>query len=265
VLGTFFFELAVPFLALGPAPARLACFWLLILFQGLLMLTGNYGFFNLLTVVLAVPLLDDRYLGFIAPFAGSAPAAGAVPLAVLAGGLFLAILLLNLLQTVWLFARPSWLTRLFSRLATWYLSSPYGLFAVMTSDRLEFVIEGSNDLTHWLPYEFRWKPGDPAGPPRQAAPHQPRLDWQMWFAALRPQFVEPWLDALLQRLLEGSPPVLALFRSIPFPDAPPVAVRLKVYRYHFSSLAGRRATGNWWDRELLGGSGPILLPGVPGS
>lgn len=43
-LGTFFFELAVPFLALGPAPWRLACFFLLLFFQGLIILTGNYGF-----------------------------------------------------------------------------------------------------------------------------------------------------------------------------------------------------------------------------
>jgi hypothetical protein len=181
----------------------------------------------------------------------------------LAGTLFLAILLLNLLQTVRLFVRPASLSRLFSRLAPWYLSSPYGLFAVMTSERFEFAIEGSRDLVHWLPYEFRWKPGDPVRPPRQAAPHMPRLDWQMWFAALRPQYIEPWLDALLQRLLEGTPSVLALFRAVPFPDAPPAAVRLKVYRYRFSDRDGRQATGRWWERELLGGSAPISLQEVP--
>jgi hypothetical protein len=218
-LGTFLFELIVPFLALGPAPFKLTCFCLLFFFQGLIILTGNYGFFNILTIVLAVPLLSDRYLGMLG--LSPAPAANEPLLSALAGTLFGIFILLNILQVIRLFVRPRWVTRILGLSGRWQISNPYGLFAVMTTERYEFIIEGSRDLKGWLPYEFRWKPGDPAGPPRQAAPHQPRMDWQMWFAALNPAYVEPWLARLVQRLLEGSPAVLGLFRKIPYRSPPP--------------------------------------------
>src|SRR6185369_8034597 len=144
-LGTFFFEILVPFLALGPAPLRLACFCLLLFFQGLIILTGNYGFFNFLTIVLAVPLLDDRYLGFLFPATlPHAPTAGSPIMTALAGIIFSLFIILNLLHLIRLFVRPHWLTRIMAFCGPWHLSSAYGLFAVMTTERLEFVIEGSN-------------------------------------------------------------------------------------------------------------------------
>lgn len=117
----------------------------------------------------------------------------------------------------------------------------------------------SSDAEEWKSYEFRWKPGNPQLPPRQAAPHQPRLDWQMWFAALNPRTIEPWLENLVLRLLERSRPVLALFRHNPFPAAPPQQIRLAVYRYHFSTFAVRRDNGSWWERTLLGRFPPMTL------
>lgn len=256
-LGTFLFELIVPLLALGPAPFKLACFGMLFFFQVLIILTGNYGFFNILAIILAVPLLDDRYLGRLAD--SLPPAANPSFPAELVGALFGIFILLNILQLIRLFMRPHWVTRILALCGRWQISNPYGLFAVMTTDRYEFVIEGSRDQKGWLPYEFHWKPGDPAAPPRQAAPHQPRLDWQMWFAALNPAYVEPWLSRLVQRLLEGSPPVLALFRKIPYRDTPPKYIRLVVYRYHFSDPATKRATGRWWNRTEVGMSAPMHL------
>jgi len=255
-LGTFFFELAVPFLALGPAPARLVCFLLLGFFQGLILATGNYGFFNLLTLVLLVPLLYDPVLGFFDTlFAHAADD----PVVLLVDIIFISFLALNVCQLVRLFSRPFWLNRLLAALAPFMISNGYGLFAVMTTSRFEFVIEGSHDLRTWQAYEFRWKPGDPWRPPRQAAPHQPRLDWQMWFAALDPRRIEPWLVTLVTRLLEGSPRVLSLLEHNPFPNAPPQQVRLLVYRYHFTSRAVRRGEGRWWARTLVGRYPPLAL------
>jgi hypothetical protein len=261
VLGTFFFELLVPFCCLGPAPLKLAGFCLLVFFQGLLMLSGSYGFFNILTIVLCVPLLDDRYMGLFGSLV-ALPAQPDSPFVVaLASTIFALFLMLNVLQLIRVFYRFPLISRVLAFLRPWYVSSPYGLFAVMTIERFEFVIEGSNDLKSWQPYEFRWKPGDPAVPPQQAAPHQPRLDWQMWFAALNPSFVEPWLQNLVMRLLEGSPPVVALFRTVPFRDFPPAYIRLKVYRYHFTDWAARRTGGMWWRRSEIGESAPMTLKG----
>jgi hypothetical protein len=130
-----------------------------------------------------------------------------------------------------------------------HLTSSYGLFATMTRDRPEIILEGSDDGETWQSYEFRWKPGDPARPPRFCAPHQPRLDWQMWFAALGNYQRNPWVIRLMERILEGSPPVMRLLGHNPFPDRPPKFVRAVAYDYRFTSIPGRRAEHRWWHRD----------------
>ncbi len=90
-------------------------------------------------------------------------------------------------------------------------------FAVMTTQRREIILEGSNDGINWLPYEFKYKPGKLDEALSWNIPHQPRLDWQMWFAALRDLRESSWVFALMKRLQEGSKPVLSLFGEKPFP------------------------------------------------
>ncbi|HMI31525.1 MAG TPA: lipase maturation factor family protein, partial [Candidatus Limnocylindrales bacterium] len=134
----------------------------------------------------------------------------------------------------------------------------YGLFAVMTKERPEIQIEGSVDGVEWETYEFRYKPGNPGRRPGFVAPHQPRLDWQMWFAALSDFRSEPWFFSFCDKLLQNSPPVLALLRSNPFPDPPPRYLRAVVYRYRFTDERTRRTTGAWWSREALGLYCPVM-------
>lgn len=74
----------------------------------------------------------------------------------------------------------------------------------------------------------------------------------MWFAALSDYRNNPWFVALVQRLLEGSPDVLALIEKNPFPDRPPRFIRAVTYDYRFSTWEERRATGTWWHREPHG-------------
>jgi lipase maturation factor 1 len=134
----------------------------------------------------------------------------------------------------------------------------YGLFAVMTTSRPEILLEGSADGVTWTPYEFRWKPGDVTGRPRFVAPHQPRLDWQMWFAALGSYNEQPWFLPFCARLLEGEPSVTALLAKNPFPVLPPRYLRATVYEYRFTTAAERRSTGAWWAREAKGLYIPVL-------
>jgi hypothetical protein len=131
------------------------------------------------------------------------------------------------------------------------LVSPYGLFAVMTMTRNEIVIQGSNDGVEWRDYEFRYKPGDVRRRPPWNIPHQPRLDWQMWFAALDDPDHQPWFSSFLVRLLEDEPSVTALLETNPFPDKPPTYVRAQFYDYTYAGDA-EHAAGQWWDRRLLG-------------
>jgi pimeloyl-ACP methyl ester carboxylesterase len=125
----------------------------------------------------------------------------------------------------------------------------YGLFSVMTPLRLEIIVEGSDDGQSWRAYEFKCKPGDVNRPPRWVAPHQPRLDWQMWFAALGDYRANGWFIAFLIRLLQGSPAVLRLLKTESVPREPPRFIRAVLYEYHFADLKTRRATGAWWRRE----------------
>jgi len=134
----------------------------------------------------------------------------------------------------------------------------YGLFSVMTTTRPEIVVEGSNDGVNWEAYEFKYKPGDLKRRPKFVAPHQPRLDWQMWFAALEHYEQNPWFVNFCTRLLQGSPEVLSLLERNPFPNAPPRYLRAVIYEYHFTDAATRRATGAWWRREPAG----VYLPPI---
>ena len=135
--------------------------------------------------------------------------------------------------------------------------SSYGLFAIMTTERHEIVIEGSDDGVEWREYQFRYKPGDVARRPRWNIPHQPRLDWQMWFAALEDVRGLPWFWQFMRRLLQNDPTVTALLEKNPFPDQPPRYVRAQIYDYTYAPSTGK-ATGLWWHRRLLGLYFPVV-------
>jgi hypothetical protein len=134
----------------------------------------------------------------------------------------------------------------------------YGLFAVMTTSRPEIILEGSRDGKAWTAFRFKYKPGELKMRPRFVAPYMPRLDWQMWFAALGSYRANPWFINFCVRLLHGSPEVVGLLEGNPFPDAPPRFIRATVYEYHFTDPATFRREGAWWRSELKGEYCPIL-------
>jgi hypothetical protein len=146
---------------------------------------------------------------------------------------------------------PRVMTFYYSLLEPFRIVNGYGLFRVMTKDRSEIVIEGSNDGVEWRPYIFKWKPGPLDRMPAFVEPHQPRLDWQMWFAALGDAQENQWFYGLMQRLLENSPDVTRLLGNNPFPEKPPRYLRAELYRYHFSTLAEHRNHRVWWSSQDL--------------
>lgn len=257
-------EIGVPWLLLAPPrwrhtrTLRHAACVILILGQLAIALTGNYGFFNLLALVLCVLLVDDALLRRIVPLALTAgepeprwklyAVRGVAPvLALLAVLAFVR----EIEQTVPGVGRP-FENPLLDAVAPLRSVNGYGLFRVMTTERPEIVIEGSDDSLEWHEYAFRWKPGDVMRRPAFVAPHMPRLDWQMWFAGLDPAGAQPWLVPLLRNVLQGTPQVLGLLGHNPFPERPPRYVRLVYYRYRFAEPSVRARTGVWWEREPVG-------------
>ena len=147
---------------------------------------------------------------------------------------------------------PRPLAFVYERVEPFRIANGYGLFRVMTKDRREIEIEGSADGIDWVPYEFKWKPGDVMRAPGWCAPHQPRLDWQMWFAALGSPRENLWFYNLEICLLEGKTDVTRLFARNPFPQKPPRYIRATLYRYRFTTSDEHRETGAWWKRQELG-------------
>ena len=251
----FAIELGAPLLIFAPRRLRLFACGAMIFLQLAIAATGNYAFFNLLAIALALLLLDDAALpGKARPMATPAesrrwPRAVVGPIAALllfASGVEVAATVFRLRSL------PSPAVRVVQWLLPFRSVNTYGLFSIMTTTRPEIVLEGSDDRQNWRPYEFRWKPGALSRRPAFVAPHQPRLDWQMWFAALGSAEEQPWFLGLVLRLLEGSPPVLRLLETNPFPDSPPRWIRAVLYDYRFTDAGERRFSGNWWRRRETG-------------
>jgi hypothetical protein len=264
VVGVFVLELGVPFLIFTPQRFRRLGAGLIVGFQLLIDLTGNYCFFNLLTIVLCVLLFDDSFYSRLLPTGliirltegnradravSTLASAGKVMRATLAVVILMisgSEMLVNFRQRD---AVPNFARQLVDWQAPFQLVNSYGLFAVMTTSRVEIVVEGSNDGQNWQAYEFKYKPGDPAHRPPWAAPYQPRLDWQMWFAALGDYQENRWFSNFMIRLIQGAPEVIALLENNPFPTRPPLHIRAVAYDYQFTDFNTRKATGDWWRRE----------------
>lgn len=286
----FVIELVVPFLILGPRRARIAGALALIALQLLIAGTGNYGFFNLLTVVLCVPWLDDAFLLRFVPQRRRArvgerrvPPIGFSPFRRITYAIAIAVVAyatsLTFVEEMVRTRPPGAIDGAAGQFLDWgaaYVSpgepllraiapfrtiSGYGLFRGMTTSRPEIVIEASDDGQAWREVVFPHKAGDVHRRPRFVAPHQPRLDWQMWFAALNPRRAQPWIEGLLRRVLEGSPAVLGLLDDPSLRDRAPRYVRLVSYDYRFTTAEESAAgSGAWWARERRSElTGPVSI------
>ena len=259
-IATLAVELAVPFLIALPRRPRFVAAAAFAVFQAVILLTGNYGFFNLLTLVLCVTLLDDAALraalpaGLLRRLRPRPPAPASTLDRGLAGGYVALSVVLGTLQLVETCRSPAPGDRyaaLLERASALRLVNRYGPFKSMTQERPEIVIEASDDGQRWRELEFRYKPGDVSRPPDWNVPHQPRLDWQMWFAAPETQREHPWFAALLRGLLRGTPSVTALLDPSSLGPTAPKYVRALLYDYRFADAA-ERLHGRWWTRQPLG-------------
>lgn len=266
----FGIEIVSPFLIFGNRLTRRIAFGALAGLQILILLSGNYTFFNLLSILLCFTLIDDSLWKRIFPVSlvDSLRNASAItgtkwqlyqkvlvlPMVALLG---LANLCMLNVQITGGEALPLPMREFWGNVRQLHLVNSYGLFAVMTQKRIEIILEGSNDGKEWLAYEFPFKPGDLKRPPPIVAPLQPRLDWQMWFAALGTVEGNPWFLSFAQKILQGDKTVSALLSKNPFPNAPPIFLRAQSFEYHFTNAKELMSTGNWWKRTYVGEYMPV--------
>ena len=284
-------ELVLVWMMFLPRRFRMLCFLIVTMLQVSIILTANYTFLNYLVLSLGVLLLDDRFLlrflpvrwrdafasktgaPLVEPVAASEEpkAASAIVTKATKRRHAAAIkLALTSVILIWIFyattAHMLWMffPRLplpvspVAALEPFRIANQYGLFAVMTRGRYEIEFQGSNDGQEWTAYPFRYKPQALNRPPGLYAPYQPRLDWNLWFASLGFWRDYPIVTSTEERLLSGNKDVLSLFAENPFSAAPPREVRAVLWQYWFTSMAEKRATGDWWKRKYLGIYAPVL-------
>jgi hypothetical protein len=264
----FFTELAVPFALWGPRRLKPYAFGFWLALQLLIALTGNYCFFNWASAGLGLFFLEDAaWPGVVRRFFApakpddSAREPRAWPRWIQAAFLAL-VLIVSSMQIAFSFKAPiRWIApfaALYDAVGPFATINGYGLFAVMTTERPEIILEGSDDNRLWKPYAFKYKPGDLEAPPRWTGPHQPRLDWQMWFAALGSCQENPWFIPLAVAVLRGNPAVLDLMGPNPFPGKPPRFFRARLFVYRFTTAREKAQTGAWWARMEKGLYCPVI-------
>ncbi|MCA1827014.1 MAG: lipase maturation factor family protein [Myxococcales bacterium] len=239
MLGSHFAQLVAPVLLFAPQPFAAIAGTAMAVTQLWLVLSGNFSWLNVTTIVLtASAFCADPKPGIAVPWQD------AVVLAVTA-----VVIALSWRPARNLFSRRQLMNASFDPLR---LVNTYGAFGSISRERNEVVVEGTRDGVEWHEYAFRGKPTDPRERPRQWAPYHLRLDWLMWFAGISPAYAYSWFLPFVRKLMENDPATLRLLRKAPFPDAPPKAIRATLYRYRFTTFKERRETGAFWVRTRLG-------------
>jgi hypothetical protein len=262
-LGTLFnhvVEVAAPLGVFGPRPLRLLAGSLIVVFQAILIASGNLSFLNWLTLIIALACFDDQALAAVlrgrwrkslqARLSALEGAVLSPARRALSAALALVIGVLSLSPVVNLLSARQAMNAAFE---PFNLVNTYGAFGSVSRERYELIIEGTSspsldEHTRWRQYELPCKPGRVERRPCWITPYHYRLDWQLWFVPLSPDYQRRWFISLTNRLLQGDADVLALFAENPFPERPPHFIRALFYRYEFAPPSSR----DTWRRTPAG-------------
>jgi Lipase maturation factor len=261
-----FSELLAPFLYFLPQPFATIGAAITIIFQGSILVTGNLSWLNFLTMILAIPAIDGRFLAFPIRIREAPAEPPARSHRVLVVAITVLIGVLSIRPVLNMLSPDQVMNTSYNPL---HLVDTYGAFGSVTQQRFEVVVAGTSEstvtpTTDWKEYEFKGKPNDVTRMPPQIAPYHLRLDWLMWFAAFSSYDHHPWFVNFMAKLLRNDRPVLSLLKSNPFPDQAPKYVRAELYEYHFANPDTHRRTGQWWVRSPAGGYFPPVSIDNPG-
>jgi len=254
VIFNHFVELIVPFGILGPRKIRHLAGLIMIMFQLILISSGNLSWLNWVTLFMVIPCFDDQFfLGISKKYFVKKIPESALPLnrgAKTTLYLFMGMgLILSIQPALNLISSGQMMNASFDRL---HLINTYGAFGSIGKVRNEIIISGTdNDIYDetitWKEYEFKCKPGRLDKAPCLITPYHYRLDWQIWFSAMRPKLSEQWLLRFAKKLLKNDDQTLSLIAENPFHKRPPKWLKMDLYEYKFTVLGDE----NWWRRSYL--------------
>lgn len=247
VLFNHFVELLLPFALIGPRKAGNIAGVIFILFQGMLILSGNLSFLNWLSILPFILCIDDSIWSRLKPKSWNPvfqEEAHIQASSVLYG---LVVCYLSIPIVTNLLSSKQSMNRSFDPLR---LVNTYGAFGSVGKTRPELIIQGLDETGIWREYEFKCKPGSIDRRPCWISPYHYRLDWLVWFAAMsgekqRSVGRDTWLLHLVWKLLHNDENILPLLAETPFPQKPPQAIKILVYQYEYSY------DENWWKREYM--------------
>jgi len=259
-------ELIVPLFIFLPRKFRIFAAFSTIILQLIIIATSNHNFINILTIILCLFLLDDQFITRLLPSflhsrilkqSENNQTRSFLPFKKTISSL-LAILLLaiSLTQIYWYVFNQTLHPPLrdIARIGHRYgFGNVFHVFPTMQTQRYEFLIQGSYDGDKWYQYDFKYKPGPLMQAPVFNVPHQPRLDWMIWFVPPKFSKMQQWFDQFMFRLWKNEKSVTDLLRFNPFENqAAPKFLRVLVFQYHFTSFEEKEKTGHWWKAEFLG-------------
>jgi hypothetical protein len=262
-------ELIAPWFVFVPRMGRRIAGVVIVVFQLTLIASGNLSFLNWLTIIPALACFDDGVWERILPRVLIARAEHARTIATpsrpmrwTSWAVAALVGVLSIQPVINMLSPHQIMNTSFDPLD---LVNTYGAFGTVGRERLNLVFQGTDDdptdaHAVWKDYPYRALPVAVDARPVQIAPYQPRLDWQMWFAAMGTPADYPFTLHLVWKLLHNDPGALSLLGPNPFPAHPPRAIRATLFRYTFRP-ANEHA--GWWRREALERWLPALTTNDP--
>lgn len=247
----FIIEGIVPFLIFLGNRARIMAGLLFIFLMLCIAFTGNYGFFNSLVICLCLTLFIKTNTKLSL---NKYTLIGIIPIACIALSVIIESARFSPVKLPY-----QTVSTVTNTLRPWFLINQYGLFARMTTTRNEIVIKGSADGKNWKQYEFKYKPSNTKIAPQWVQPHMPRLDWQLWFAALGTINQNQWLIKLMDKLANNDTDMNKIIFNNPFVQTKPNYIKADLYRYEFSTYKHWQKTGEWWIKQYRGSYSPTFI------
>ncbi|WP_267684265.1 lipase maturation factor family protein [Nannocystis sp. SCPEA4] len=279
----FVIEVVLPFAVFVPGPASVVFALATAALMLAIAATGNYGFFNVLTIALCVVCFDSATASLPLQWF-DAPLSQQMLQALIVLHTFGALLCLPLntwasfTWTLW----PWW-----PRVLPWPLRWPiavfralqplrwlhaYGVFPPRSAPAIKMspALEVTWDEQTWHTLTPRYWPTLTTSPPRWVAPHHPRFDHAIVYeatgfheASVLRNLTGRWdpygharcsgAGRLMGRVLTGALRSRLFFgESLLQQREPPRAARVHMYMLQPTTPGERKAKGEWWRRTLVG-------------